>query len=95
MPRRQLPTPSAEIRDRILRIYKFEHVRLCCREGQMPSPSFSSHTGSLGAALCLPPANARRRAWCISPWPDAIYRACRELQRKFFDPPNLSGGKYE
>jgi hypothetical protein len=27
--------------------------------------------------------------------PGAIYRACRELQRKFFDPPILSGGKYE
>jgi hypothetical protein len=27
--------------------------------------------------------------------PGAIYRACRELQRKFFDPPNLSASKYE
>jgi hypothetical protein len=23
--------------------------------------------------------------------PGAVYRACRELQRKFFDPPDLSG----
>ena len=27
--------------------------------------------------------------------PGAIYRAVRDLQRKYFDPPNLSGGKYE
>jgi hypothetical protein len=27
--------------------------------------------------------------------PGAIYRACRELQRRFFDPPNLSPAKYE
>jgi hypothetical protein len=27
--------------------------------------------------------------------PGAIYRACRELQRKFFDPPISTGGKYD
>jgi hypothetical protein len=28
--------------------------------------------------------------------PGAVYRACRELQRKFFDPPILNGAaKYE
>jgi hypothetical protein len=27
--------------------------------------------------------------------PGAIYRACRDLQRKYFDPPNLSPAKYE
>ena len=27
--------------------------------------------------------------------PGVVYRACRELQRRFFDPPNLSGGEYE
>ena len=32
----------------------------------MPSPSFSSHTGSLGVAVCLRPANDRRRAWCTA-----------------------------
>jgi len=27
--------------------------------------------------------------------PGAIYRACRELQRRFFDPPISTGGKYD
>jgi hypothetical protein len=27
--------------------------------------------------------------------PGVIYRACRDLQRKYFDPPNLSASKYE
>jgi len=27
--------------------------------------------------------------------PGAICRACRELQRRFFDPPDLSPSKYE
>jgi hypothetical protein len=27
--------------------------------------------------------------------PGAIYRACRELQRQFFDPPLSTSGKYD
>jgi gluconate kinase len=27
--------------------------------------------------------------------PGAVYRACRELQRKFFDPPISTGREYE
>jgi hypothetical protein len=47
----------------------------------MPWLSFSSHTGRLGVALCLPPANDRRRAWCTRGGPklnDSVKgRPCR------------------